>query len=230
MPLYLRGSAALEAPKRAISWYLQTGLPFHVCGSEGNLSCRYVESLGATYIEVKQRRFSRNSGGDDHLRKKFNDSIATHGEGYDWYCLVGADDLVSLEFFDKLPDTKVPTMAGVSMDSPLVLHHLQYKMSASVHLDYYNKYDLLPGVNAFNRAAMRACMNRPYQMRGCETGAEQFFAASGDVFPIPGYVVMLKEDGCLNNFTRIIDRHRVTALTDFEQKTLDEVLQVTGIA
>jgi len=208
----LRGNPNNRAVGLAIKHYSTLGFPLHVCGSEGDISrdyCKPYLSDTVKYFEVPQASFTKSSGGDDVLRKKFNDSIATHGPGYDWYCLMGADDLVSLSFFDGLTDTPEPTMAGIGMDQKLIICDLATGPSNAytVQLRYRMPLRLLPGVNAFNAAAMELCNWQPYQRNGCETGAELYFREFGDVVALPGWVLMVKEGPVLNSTQHIKKRH-----------------------
>jgi hypothetical protein len=213
VPIYLRGKPSNKAVKVAIKHYNKLGLPFHICGSEGQLSRNYCQPYLSDlthYAEVPQVRFSTSSGGDDVLRKKFNDSINTHGKGYEWYCMMGADDLVSLSTFDLLPKSDEPIMAGVSMKEPLLIKSLVTQESFKVELRYRLPLTLLPGLNCFNRAAMELCNWKPYNSSGCETGAELYFREYGEILPLPGYVVMLKENDVLNSISHIKKRHPIS--------------------
>lgn len=214
------------APAIAIRWYSQLGLPFHVCGSEGALSEDYVLGLecGAKYVEVPQGRVTTSSGGDDVLREKFNDSLATH-EKHDWYCLVGADDCVSLDFFSQLEVTKQPMMAGIAMHCPLFIHNLLTGESVSLILLYKQKFKLLPGVNAFNLAGMQACGWKPYQRRGCETGAELLFRDIGRVRAFGGAVVSVKGDNVLNTYDKLCKVHRARVPNASGQNFINTVLK-----
>jgi hypothetical protein len=229
IPIYLRGKKDNRAVATIIKHYSSLGLPLHLCGSEGALSrdyCKPFISDLVKYVEVPQERFSKASGGDEVLRKKFNDSIATHGPGYDWYCMMGADDIVSLSTFDKLPDTEEPTMAGVSMDSLLLIYEIATgpTNAFSVTIKYNRPFKLLPGLNAFNRAAMDLCDWKPYNRNGCETGAELYFREFGDVVPLPGYVVMVKEGAVLNSVQAIKRRHPWRKVSGEQLALLREVL------
>jgi len=224
LPIYLRGNRNNRAIAATIKHYAGLGLPLHICGSEGDLSRKYCDSYlseNVKYIEVPQDRFSSNSGGGDVLRKKFNDSIATHGPGYDWYCMMGADDIVSESIFESLPSTHEPTMAGISMGNPLIVCDLERgaRHAYTVNLRYKLPLRLLPGVNCFNKAAMELCKWEPYQRNGCETGAEMLFREFGNVLPLPGWVVMLKEGNVLNK-TQHIKRHHPTKPATREQIAL----------
>ena len=213
IPIYLRGKPSNKAVKASIKHYSKLDLPLHVCGSEGQLSRNYVAPFitdKVHYEEVMQARPSTSSGGDDVLRKKFNDSINTHGKNYEWYCMMGADDLVSLSTFDLLPTSKEPIMAGVSMSELLLIKSMVTQECFSVKLRYRMPLKLLPGLNCFNRAAMELCNWKPYHLSGCETGAEMYFREYGEVLPLPGYVVMLKENDVLNSISHIKKRHPIS--------------------
>jgi len=221
IPIYLRGNRNNRAVGLTIKHYAGLGLPLHICGSEGALSAEYCKpylSDHVKYVEVPQEAFTTRSGGDDMLRKKFNDSITTHGPGYDWYCMMGADDIVSESIFAALPDTTEPTMAGIGMDSKLIVCDLATgpTNSYTVKLRYRLPLRLLPGVNCFNEAAMELCDWRPYQRNGCETGAELYFREFGDVLALPGWVLMVKEGAVLNKTQHIKKHHQTAKITGAE--------------
>lgn len=197
-----------------------------MCGSERALSEDYVLGLecGAKYVEVPQGRVTTSSGGDDVLRDKFNDSLSTH-EKHDWYCLVGADDCVSLDFFGQLQQSIKPSMAGISFYSPLYIHNLLSGESVWLSLLYKRKFKLLPGVNAFNFEGMEACNWRPYQRHGCETGAELLFREIGRVIAINGAVLSVKGENVLNTYDKLCKVHRARVPNASGQNFIDLVLQ-----
>lgn len=211
LPIYLRGNFENRAIKKAIEHYSKLGYPLHLCGSEGRLSYEYCEpylSDLVRYFEVPQEKFCTSSAGDAYLRRKFNESLQTHSIA-DWYCLMGSDDLVSPDAFAALNKSDIPTMGGVSMKNNLYIVDLNNNKEWSVRLRYREKIKLLPGLNAFNYAAMEACDWEPYQLSGCETGAEKLFADIGKIKELPGFVVMVKESDVLNSISHIRRSHRM---------------------
>jgi hypothetical protein len=169
------------------------------------------------YVEVPQVEFCFKSAGDDNLRKKFNDSLLTLRErdNYDWYCLVGANDIVPLETFVSLEvrNHRNVAMAGVSSTAKLYIDPVIQPIFR-VKLSY--RVALLPGLNAFSRAGMDKCRWNPYQLKGCETGAEKLFASLGQLIQLPGYVLMLKGSTDLNSSEKIKRVHKWTATTQSE--------------
>ena len=227
LPIYLRGKSNNRVTGLAIRHYASFGWPLHVCGSEGSLSADYVQpylSDKVKYIEVPQERFSTASNGDYVLRKKFNDSIETHGHGYDWYCMMGADDFVPRLSYDFLTDTEQPTMAGVGIDQPFYIYEMATKRGISVSLTYSNRLNLLPGLNAFNAPAMKICDWKPYHLSGCETGAELYFKEFGDVCKMSGHVVNIKEGKVLNDFSKVKRVHNWTKITQSELDVVNSYL------
>jgi hypothetical protein len=202
--------------------------PVVVCGSEGRISSRFTSyhaSNTVSYKEVPQMHGTIASGGDESLRNKFNDSLAALPDS-DWYCLVGADDFVPKSVFEQLEnlDPNEVIMAGVRSGQPLMVYNLLTDESMNVTLSY--KVDLLPGVNIFSKAAMKAVKGRPYQLKGCETGAEKLFADIGKVVGLDGYVVMLKYKDELNTYHKIKRVHHNVPLTKQQLNQVYECIKV----
>ena len=220
IPIHLKGNPQNKPYEYAIKHYSKLGYPVHICGSEGELSKKFAEpfiSDHVKYVEVPQGALCKSSSGDEVLREKFNDSLKTLPKS-DWYCLVGADDLVSKEYFDELEKLdKIVGMAGVGMDNPLYLVGEDMK-AYSIKLRYKIELKLLAGVNSFAHKSMEQCAFRPYQLKGCETGAELFFRPF--VYPLKGSVTMFKGEGNLNSLEKILSRHEVVNLS---QKELDYI-------
>jgi len=226
IPIYLKGKPHQPAYERCIAHYAKSGFPVVVCGSEGNLSKRFVEpflSDNVLYVEVPQMHGTTASAGDESLRKKFNDSLAALPES-DWYCLVGADDFAPLGMFEQLAvlDPNEVIMAGVGNGKPLLIHQMISGETIRVDLNY--KVDLLPGINIFSKGAMLACGGRPYQLKGCETGAERMFKDIGKVVRLDGYIVMLKYKDELNSFDKIKRVHYNEPATKAEMTYVNECL------
>lgn len=216
IPFHLRGNTTHPAYIPTFRHY--AALPYHVnlCGSEGALSRKFCDQfLNDTthYVEVPQGPVCMLSKGDNVLREKFNDSLATLPKS-DWYCLAGADDIVPATFFEWLADQDASgiTMAGQSMDSmmyPVDMNHYPHSSSIQkITLNYSVALKLTGGVNAFSAEAMRFSSGKPYQRDGCETGAELFFAEHGEIIRTTGYVVMPKVDSALNKFSKLVGRHK----------------------
>lgn len=227
IPFHLKGKKHNAAYAASFKHYAKSGYLVHLCGSEKERSYNFAKpylSDNVKYIEVPQGAVCMISSGNDVIRDKFNDSLKTLPNNLDWYCLVGADDLVDLDFFKKLENLHYDKacMAGVSMDSPLYL--VNGFRRTRVLLKYGNIYRLTAGVNAFNKAAMDICGNRPYQLSGCETGAEKYFEQHGSVLPQDGYVVSVKGNDVLNSFDKLIKTHKIVPLTKIDNQRIDKVL------
>jgi hypothetical protein len=173
------------------------------------------------YYEVPQVSFCFKSAGDDALRKKFNDSLLTlrDRDNYDWFCLVGANDIVPKETFSSLA-CQSPTnvaMAGVSSVANLYIDPIAQPIF-KVKLSYEVK--LLPGLNAFSLKGMGKCGWQPYQLKGCETGAEKLFASIGLIIRLPGYVFMVKGSTDLNSAEKIKRVHKWVVANEVERNNL----------
>ncbi len=232
IPFHLRGEEKNECYKKTFLYYdcFDWLVSLRFCGSENKLSQSFLHNAfelpitwSSDYREVPQESVTILSAGDDVLRKKFNDSLATLPKNLDWYCLAGADDIVSIDFFEQLKqlDPSGIKMAGVGMDQPLYLLDESKGWNAhKIQIRYSVKLDLLPGINCFSRDAMEACDWRPYQRKGCETGAELLFRDLGTVIPLKGSVTMLKGDKCLNSLKKILRFHKSLPLTQQERDYL----------
>lgn len=227
IPIYLRGQVANKALSTTLAHYAASGVDVHICGSEGKLSKQFAKpflSKRVKYMEVPQARFCKSSAGDDFLRKKFNDSLSTFGKDYDWYCLAGADDIVPHSVFAQLGERTDPVMAGVSMKEPLYVWDMHNGMGFQIFLKYGKQLGLLPGINCFNAEAMTASDWKPYQLHGCETGAERYFRQHGKVVALPGHVVMLKEGVVLNSINHILKSHKHRMMDRHKVKTVQQYL------
>lgn len=235
IPIHLRGRSENESYTKAITHYAKLGYPVHVCGSEGSLSKSFCQPIvdqypNVKYYEVEQRSVTLRSNGDDDLRKKFNNSIATLPES-DWYCMCGADDVASKEFFDQLetimPDK--PIMAGVSMDNPFYIVHMKTGNKYRFIIKYGQPMHLQPGVNAFSKQLKDKYKGLFYPGSGCETGSEIFFRRE-TIMQLSGSVVMLKgEKGVvLNTMEYILAAHKTVPLTTEEEQMLSEVAYPNG--
>lgn len=224
IPFYLRGKAINQAYVDTFTHYAGLGYTVILCGSEGEMSRKFSDRFLSDkihYVEVPQDSFCDSSGGDDSLRKKFNDSLLrlTDFGNFDWFCLVGADDIVPKETFHRLElsNANNVAMAGVGYGQPLFIQPVdRSKIPFKVTLAY--KVKLLPGLNAFSRPAMIASGWKPYQMKGCETGAEKYFTGRGMIIQLPGYVLMIKGTQVLNTVSHIRSRHPFHACTPEEIK------------
>jgi hypothetical protein len=224
IPIHLKGKPQNKPYEYAIKHYSKLGYPVNICGSEGELSRKFAEPFLSDlvkYVEVPQGELCTSSSGSDVLREKFNDSLKTLPLS-DWYCLVGANDLASKEYFEELEklDKKVG-MAGVGMNEKLYLVGEDMK-AYSVKLKYSNKFDLLAGVNSFTHFSMVKCSFRPYQLKGCETGAELFFRPF--VYPLKGSVTMFKSQDDLNSLEKILKTHQVVKISQEELDYIESLV------
>lgn len=237
IPFHLRGNSTNWSYTNTFHYYhrlsgregLFSCLRF--CGSEDQRSWNFIKSRSISplwyYKEVPQESVTILSAGDDVLRKKFNDSLATLPRNLDWYCLAGANDIVSPQFFAELVNTDPSgvKMAGVGMDQPLyLLDELNNWKAYKVQIKYSVKLDLLPGINCFSREAMEACDWKPYQRKGCETGAELLFRDLGKVVPLKGSVTMLKGENDLNSLKKILRFHKQLPLSPEEREYLKSLV------
>lgn len=225
IPIYLNGKTRHPAYERVIHHYAKSGYLVHVCGSEGRISRRFFEQFkydNVKYVEVPQMAYTILSKGDDNLRQKFNQSLFSLGP-MDWYVLVGADDAAPLSVFEKLSslDPKGVYMAGVSSDKPLLIHDTLTGEYINVKLSY--DVDLLPGINIFSMGAMLRSEFKPYQLQGCETGAERYFKSCGKIVRLDGYIVMLKYNNCLNSYEKIKRVHAWRNCTVSEIQIVNEI-------
>lgn len=223
IPFYLNGDANNGQYIRVFRHYARLGLKVNLCGSEGALSKRYCKSVLSSkvkYIEVPQDTFCTSSKGDEALRKKFNDSLLTHGKDADVYCLIGADDVVAPIVFTLLKnvDPKQINMMGVSSSNPLFITDYNSNERYRVQLNYRVPVKLLPGINVFTRAAMIYSEWQPYNQAGCETGAEFFYDQINAVYALPGWVLMLKNKYALNQSDTIKARHIIHELLPAEKR------------
>ena len=222
IPFHLNGNKENECYSRVMRYYdrvCPSNVDIHICGSEGSFSRDFVQSLGlsrAVYKEVPQSAVCVRSSGDDHLRRKFNDSLATFERSYSWYALAGANDMVPPSVFYELDvqSEGFPSMLGVSVLEPLIINDIVTEDKFRVGLNY--KVKLNPGINIFSKAGMAACGWKPYKMRGCETGAEELFNQLGYIIPLTGFVTMLKGNRDLNTTEKIKRVHRSFELTEDE--------------
>ena len=214
MPLYLRGKKESKSVAKVIEGYSKLGIMLHICGSERELSYNFAKPYlneNIKYFEVPQSEFCNKSYGTDALREKFNDSLKTLPFGFDWYCLVGADDLASPDFFKALEkvNPSEAIMAGVSMNNPLYLLDEENNWeSHSIKLKYADKYKLLAGINCFSKVYMNRISFRPYVLNGCETGAETYCEQNGGtVVGLDGTITMFKGEGVLNPLEKCLKAH-----------------------
>ena len=228
IPFHLRGDKDHAAYRISFQYYSDLSLPVYLCGSEGDLSrefCAPYLNDTTFYVEVPQGRVTTLSKGDDVLRQKFNDSLAILPDS-DWYCLVGADDIVPAHVFEWIAkqDHTIPTMAGMNMGCPLyVFHANNCRKIYKIRLRYKVHMDLMGGVNAFSRAAMQVCPN-PYQREGCETGAELHFRDHYRVIGTDGYVIMPKVNTALNSLEKLVAFHERLPLTDEDVEMVRRVI------
>ena len=228
VPIYLHGKMRNVAYERVINHYAKTGYVVHICGSEGYVSRRFADQFNqpnVKYVEVPQMAYTTSSKGDANLRHKFNQSLFSLGP-MDWYVLVGADDAAPLSIFDNLKayDPHQTLMLGVAMGNPTYIHDLPTGEKINVNVRYYShEYKLLPGINIFSLGAMLKSEFKPYQLNGCETGAERYFDACGKVVPLDGYIVMFKTPQCLNGFEKIKRSHEWKACDESEIQLIDSI-------
>lgn len=234
IPFHLKGNKENECYRRAFSFYSQTPHLIHLCGSEGELSRSFCEpflSDNVKYFEVPQGEVCTSSSGSEALREKFNDSLKTLPDGLSWYCLAGADDIASPVFFKQLAllNNKRVIMAGVAMGNKLYLLDENKAWHAhSILLKYKIPLNLLAGINAFSPSAMKVSDYRPYQLKGCETGAELYFAKKGKVVGLDGDIVMFKGGNVLNGLDKILKAHKNLKVTPAEKAYLQKIIDLTN--
>lgn len=234
VPFHLRGgSGSTIAPNfRHLS-----RLPYTVvfAGSEGSVSAEFAKPyLNATthYVEVTQARpVTNNPGGDAVLRKKYNDTLVALGQidWFNWYCMVGANDIIHPLFFEQLtehdPEQRA-VVAGISSVQPIRLLDLPTGRSCALHIGYARSVKFLPGVNAFSFAALDSCAWRPYSMPSCEVGMEQLAKRNYWKFlTLRGSVWSLKGDNDLNSYNHILRHHPdQRPLSRLEHRWVNELL------
>lgn len=229
LPIYLKRKKKNECYAKVIRNYAKMGVLVHICGSEGNISYNFAKpflSDNVKYFEVPQEAFCTISSGDDHIRKKFNDSLHTLPDNLDWYCLGGADDLVNPNFFNGLLqlDSSKKLMVGVGMDNPLYLLDENDNWKAySIKLSYSNKFTLLAGINCFSKAYFKSIDN-PYALSGCETGAETLALESGEVIGLDGSIIMYKGRDVLNPLSKCLRKHEIVKISKEELDYIETTL------
>lgn len=230
IPIYLRGKATNEHYASVIRYYSTFDVLIHICGSEGKLSRAFAEPFlndRVKYFEVPQKQFTSLSRGDDFLRLKFNQSLQTFRKiELDWYCLAGADDIASPDFVDRLLNFELtreymPTILGVQNRAFNLVIVPDDEPPYAVDLSY--QVQLLPGINCFNPAAMRVSHWKPYQLQGCETGAEKYFADCGLVIGLLGSIYMLKGDDVLNSSKKIKRMHTTIPARGYHMTELENI-------
>lgn len=230
IPIYLRGKATNKHYESVIRYYSTFDVLIHICGSEGKLSRAFSEPFlndRVKYFEILQKEFTMLSRGDDYLRLKFNQSLRTFRKiELDLYCLAGADDIASPEFMKSLLEFELtreymPTILGVQNRAFELIIVPDDEPPYAVDLSY--SVQLLPGINCFNPAAMRVSHWKPYQLQGCETGAEKYFADCGLVIGLPGSVYMLKGDDVLNSSKKIKRMHTIIPARGYHITELENI-------
>jgi hypothetical protein len=231
IPIYLKGKGRNVSYELVIKNYSKTDVLVHICGSEGEVSSEFAKpflSNNVKYFEVPQDEFCFKSSGNDHIRKKFNDSLKTLPFGLDWYCLGGADDLANPDFFDALRElnSRERIMAGVSMSNPLyLLDELDNWKAYSIRLKYADKFKLLAGINCFSKAYMNKVGYSPYVLTGCETGAEIYCEQNGGkVVGLDGSIVMFKGKDVLNPLDKCVNTHYNVEISKEELDYLEKLL------
>ena len=219
VPIHLRGASADHlAP--AMKRLRQLNSPVLLCGSEGDHSqqqlAKYCKGK-VRYTEVPQGPVCTDSSGDAVLRAKFNDSLSAlvkQAPKSDWYCLVGANDVVSLGFYKHLKFITHPKAAicGVASHQPLYLSE-GWRVSRCV-LSYQYAVQMLPGINAFNRQALEVFGGAPYCVPGCEVGLEREAAKRGvDILQLSGVIWSIKDGINLNSIQHIARHHQLRQAT-----------------
>lgn len=231
IPLHLRGDFDSPAIRKNLAHLDGLGYRGVVCGSEGALSEAFFDScdlFNLDYVEIPQARPAKGSGGDAILRKKFNESLqAIKGFPANWFCLVGANDIVSREFWTQLESTCFdhPTLAGLESNCTILMGDTINNRSCSLKLDYLKRLELAPGVNCFNRIALNHCEWQPYRMQNDEVGVETFATMSGwQIHPITGTLISLKGRHDLNTYDHITKMHGSNELNKIEYLIMKEYL------
>ena len=224
VPIHLRGGSA-DHLSPAMKRLRQLNCPVLLCGSEGDHSQRELAKYcrgKIKYHEVPQGPVCTSSSGDAVLRAKYNDSLAAlveHAPKADWYCMVGANDVVSHSFWWWLKNTKEagPAIYGVNSNRKLFLSDDNGGIYM-VELAYRNSVKLLPGINAFNHQALEVLRGNPYRVHGCEVGLEAMAGRLGiKVEGVPGAIWSIKAGPNLNSFQHIARHHTVRELTEDER-------------
>lgn len=229
IPLHLRGQSGVHIVPN-INHLLKQNVQILICGSEGKHSQKFAEQFeGVHYAEIPQPYVETSSGGSAMLRKKFNDSIAALQDigTFSWYCLVGANDIVSADFWAWLEEQQyLDAMAGIDFENPVFM--IEGRRNVQVKLSYKGwSTRLAPGVNAFTPAYLEKCIWRPYQKPNDEVGAE--ILARELHTPIiagPGWMCAVKSRHDLNTFNHIIGRHRVC---DIPEPYRTDVFEIVGL-
>ena len=222
VPFHLRGG---DGDNMVANFSLLNDLPYDVVvgGSEGDHSAAFAARFpNLIYREIPQKTITKNSGGDDELRKKFNNTLAAlmdHGK-YHWYCFVGANDIICYSFWKWLETegTDYPAFFGIQSDQPIYMASTKTGETVALELKYKEKVRLIPGVNAFNHTALAMCDNRPYQLPGDEIGAERLGEHLGWIVEgCPGWVCAVKGSTDLNKYDDVkrTSKHRPLTKTEY---------------
>ena len=220
VPFHLKGG---QGTNMIPNFRYLASLPFDVvlCGSEGNRSKEFAEQFtnaNTYYVEVPQGRVCTSPGGSPELRKKFNDSIIALAQvaRYDWYIMIGANDVISQDFFDSLlfMNSNVPTVAGVDVNNHWLMHHMINRKTVAIKIRT-QRIRLAAGVNAYNYEALESCGYRPYQLDNCEVGMEVLAKQKcWTIAALDGKVLSLKDGTDLNTYELITKYHKVCTISD----------------
>lgn len=227
VPFHLRGTdgANLTANLQCLERLERSGVFITLAGSTLEDS-QFSRPFAIDYVNVPQSApvmGEKMSGGNDVLRKKFNDSLkAIRGVEADWYCLVGANDIISREFWNwlSMQYSDLPCLAGVSSAMPLYL--TDNTRSAKIRPRYTTGTILHGGVNAFNAHALDSCGWEPYKYHGDEVALELKLAKglNWQIAPGPGWVCSVKGPVDLNSYSHVLGAHRHEQIPDLEMQIL----------
>lgn len=227
VPIHLRGESADHLAPAMKGLHLLR-VPVLLCGSEGDHSrkelAKYCKGKIA-YLEVPQGPVCTDSSGDAVLRAKFNDCMKALRDAFpeqDWYCLVGANDVVSPIFWNALKSRspKAPSLYGVASGCPLYLSKGDALWRCWLNYDV----ELLPGAQAWNAPALNLLAGEPYCQPGCEVGAEGTAKALRiNIIGLYGAVWSIKDGTNLNTVEHIAKHHKLEEMTFAEGIRFNEL-------
>lgn len=228
IPLHLRGGDGAHIIPN-IEHLLKQDVQIVLCGSERDHSRKFAEQFDVHYAEIPQAYLETSSGGSPMLRKKFNQSIqALQDIGtFKWYCLVGANDIVSADFWSWLEDQNyLDAMAGVDFANPYFMIEGRRNVQVKIRYPGWGP-KFLPGVNAYTSAYLDKCKWEPYLKPNDEVGAEMMARERNTpLIAGPGWVCAVKSKQDLNSFNHVIGRHRVC---DIPEPYRTDVFNVVNI-
>ena len=228
IPFHLRGNATNIAYYYAFRHYAALPYTVHLCGSEGELSEAFAAQFlndTTTYHEVPQSELVTVTNGHPVLLKKFNDSLRTLPDS-EWKCLIGADDIVSPDFFTHLLSIKIEeaALAGIRVRELYYLHDLSNKETRRVSITGIEGQRLSSGVSALNKSAMKINGGDVFYAEGSEIGLEKEMQKYGNVIALSGWVINVKGNDSLHSF-EICRRYNETfPIHNFEKSFVKSII------